>query len=76
MHGTYEFRKEMLQIHRPDILDEAYCPKVGEIAINDDWCIVIPKSAGRVLVNAAQDRDSVEQDALKAVIDRVAAYEQ
>ena len=55
MHGTYEFRKEMLQIHRLDILDEKYCPKAGEFAISDDWSIVIPKSAGRVLVNAAQD---------------------
>jgi len=27
-------------------------------------------------VNAAQDRDSVEKDALKAVIDRISAYEQ
>jgi len=29
-----------------------------------------------LVVNAAQDRDSVEQDALKAVIDRISAYEQ
>jgi len=27
------------------------------------------------VVNAAQDRDSVEKDALKAVIDRISAYE-
>ena len=29
-----------------------------------------------LVVNAEQDRDSVEQDALKAVIDRISAYEQ
>ena len=29
-----------------------------------------------LVVNAAQDRDSVERDALKAVIDRISAYEQ
>lgn len=29
-----------------------------------------------LVVNAAQDRDSVEQDALRAVIDRISAYEQ
>lgn len=29
-----------------------------------------------LVVNAAQDRDSVEKDALKAVIDRISAYEQ
>lgn len=55
MHGTYEFRKEMLQIHRPDILDTAYLPKAGEFAVDEAWSIVIPKTAGRVLVNAAQD---------------------
>lgn len=55
MHGTYEFRKEMLQIHRPDILDRAYVPSADEVAIDDRWSIVIPSKAGQVLLNAAQD---------------------
>lgn len=55
MHGTYEFRKEMLQIHRPDLLDRDYAPKQDEFAITEDWSIIIPAEAGRVLVNAAQD---------------------
>ncbi len=54
MHGTYEFRKEMLQLHRPDILDAQYIPQSGEICI-DDWHIVIPKDCGRVLYTAVQD---------------------
>ena len=54
MHGTYEFRKEMLQIHRPDILDSAYIPKDNEVCI-DNWSIVIAKNTGRVLYNAVQD---------------------
>jgi len=37
---------------------------------------LISEDEGRFLVvNAAQDRDSVEKDALKAVIDRISAYE-
>ncbi len=55
MHGTYEFRKELLQIHRPDILDKAYCPKAGEVLIDEDWSIVIGDDCGRVLLTAAQD---------------------
>ena len=34
MHGTYEFRKEMLQIHRPDTLDEQYIPNSNEICLD------------------------------------------
>ncbi|MBE6958661.1 MAG: hypothetical protein E7447_05880 [Ruminococcaceae bacterium] len=54
MHGTYEFRKELLQIHRPNTLDEAYIPKAGEICIAD-WTIVIAKNCDRVLYTGAQD---------------------
>lgn len=55
MHGTYDFRKEMLQIHRPDIRDWGYDPMANEIALDEDWCIVIAKDCDRVLYTAAQD---------------------
>ena len=54
MHGTYEFRKEMLEIHRKDILNEQYAPKADEVCI-DGWNIIIAKSADRVLYTGAQD---------------------
>ncbi len=54
MHGTYEFRKEMLQIHCPDILDVQYIPKSNEVCV-DNWNIVIAKSADRVLYTGVQD---------------------
>lgn len=54
MHGTYEFRKEMLQIHRPDILNDGYVPKANEICI-DGWNIVIAKNSDRVLLTGVQD---------------------
>ena len=54
MHGTYEFRKEMLQIHRPDILDEQYVKKADQVCV-DGWTIVIPKDCDRVLFTGAQD---------------------
>lgn len=55
MHGTYEFRKEMMQIHPRDIVDLRYEPKAEEICVDEAWSIVIPKSCGRVLFHAAQD---------------------
>lgn len=55
MHGSYKFRQEMLQIHRPDVLDTTYAPKPDEIGIDESWSIVIAKDCGRVLLNAAQD---------------------
>ena len=54
MHGTYEFRKEMLQVHRPDVLDEIYQPKAEEVLI-DDWKIVVAKKCDRVIYTAVQD---------------------
>lgn len=54
MHGTYEFRKEMLQIHRADILNEQYTPKADEVCI-DSWNIVIAKNSDRVLLTGVQD---------------------
>lgn len=53
-HGTYDFRKEMLQIHRPDILDPAYVPQKDEICV-DGWNIVIAKNCDRVLLTGVQD---------------------
>ncbi len=55
MHGTYEFRKEMMQIHRPDIRNREYIQKADEIALDEDWCIVVAKNCDRVLYHAAQD---------------------
>ena len=55
MHGTYEFRKEMMQIHRPDIADLNYLPKAEEVGIDECWSIVVARNCGRVLITAAQD---------------------
>ena len=54
IHGTYDFRKEMLQIHRPDILDPDYIAKDNEVCV-DGWNIVIAKGCGRVLLTGVQD---------------------
>lgn len=54
MHGTYEFRKEMLQIHRPDILDEQYMPCAEEVCV-DGWNIVVAKDCDRVIYTGVQD---------------------
>ena len=54
MHGTYEFRKEMLEIHRPDTLNPQYVPQEGEILIGD-WSIAVAKNCDRVIYTGVQD---------------------
>ena len=52
---NYDFRKRLLNVHKPERRDHTIRPGKGEIQIDDRWDIIIPKNAGRVLVNAAKD---------------------
>ena len=54
MHGTYEFRKEMLETHRLDTLDAHYMPQTDEILIHD-WSIAVAKNCDRVIYTGVQD---------------------
>lgn len=52
---NYEFRKRLLEIHKPHRRDYNVVSLPDEIMVDDSWDIVIPKNAGRVLLNAAKD---------------------
>ncbi len=51
---NYEFRKEMLEIHRPARRVEKSL-KGSEIGIDEKWTIVIPRESDAVLYYAARD---------------------
>ena len=51
----YEFRKRLLEVHKSSIRDYNVLPQEGEIEINEDWEILIPENAGRVVLTAAKD---------------------
>lgn len=55
MERNYDFRKELQQVHRPDIRDFGYRPSADELLIDDSWQIVIAKDADRVIKTAVQD---------------------
>jgi len=52
---NYDFRKRLLEVHKSNIRDYNALPQVDEIEINEDWEILIPENAGRVILTAARD---------------------
>ncbi len=55
MHGTYDFRKEMLQIHRENIRDMEYVPEKNQTLIDESWCIGFFKDSNRVILTGVKD---------------------
>ena len=55
MHGTYEFRKELLEIHRPNTRNYNYVPTENTICVDDTWHIEIAADCGIVIQTAAED---------------------
>ncbi len=52
---NYDFRKRMLEIHKPDRRIKDKVPKSDQVEIDNKWNIVIPYDADIVLYNAARD---------------------
>lgn len=55
MEENYSFRRELLEVHHPNIRNEAYRPDGNMEGIDRSWIIAIPARCGRVLLNAALD---------------------
>ena len=52
---NYEFRERYSIIHKPNRRDEnKKCPS-GYIEVNEDFCVIVPKDADTVMINAARD---------------------
>lgn len=54
MEQNYDFRKELMQWHRPG-LRSVYTPGADEISLDDAFTIVVPFACGEVTLTAAQD---------------------
>ncbi len=52
---NYEFRKRMLEVHRPNRRDTSKHPCDNQTVIDEGWTIIIPRGADTVLMNAARD---------------------
>lgn len=55
MERNYDFRKEMLQFHRPGLRRGNDLPKINELQIDDGFSIVYLACSGEVLETAAKD---------------------
>ncbi|NSW91091.1 MAG: hypothetical protein HPY74_10560 [Firmicutes bacterium] len=52
---NYDFRKRLLEVHKPNRRDYNVIPKKDEIEVNESWEIIVPEKADRVVLNAAKD---------------------
>jgi hypothetical protein len=52
---NYDFRKRMLEVHKPGRRDFHVLPSENEIQVDETWEIVLPEDTARVLKIAAND---------------------
>lgn len=52
---NYDFRKRLLQVHKPNRRDPAKRPASKQLMVVDGFSIILPADAGRVLYNCARD---------------------
>lgn len=55
MQKNYDFRQELLQIHRPNILNKDYRPDPNMLCISEDFSIVFLQDCGEVILTAVKD---------------------
>nr|MBQ4318771.1 hypothetical protein [Clostridia bacterium] len=54
---NYDFRKRLLEVHKPGRRDPDLKPAETQTAVTDDWTVVIPCDADKVIYNAAKDME-------------------
>ena len=52
---NYEFRKELLQVHKPQRVMPWAKPTESDVLVDGNWSIYIPDGSDQVLYNAARD---------------------
>lgn len=55
MEKLYQFREELLEVHKPHRVNDAVWRAVDGVVVTDGWRIVCNNGAGVVLANAAAD---------------------
>ncbi len=52
---NYDFRKELMQVHKPNRRNMSLTPKTDELVLRDGLCIVLPENSNIVITTAAKD---------------------
>ena len=55
MEKNYDFRKRLLQVHKPDRRMSWVKAKEGQVEIDSSWCIVLPEDCSALIYGAARD---------------------
>ena len=55
LEKNYDFRKRLLDVHKPNRRDHNIIAQDGEIEIDETWEIIVPEKADRVILIAAKD---------------------
>ncbi|MEG0691908.1 MAG: hypothetical protein RR444_02375 [Oscillospiraceae bacterium] len=55
MEKNYDFRKQLLTVHKTDVRDDSVWKNCSGTIVDEDWKIIISNQAREVLINAAYD---------------------
>ena len=58
MEKRYDFKRELLNVHKPGLRDFGRKPNADEFVISDGLAVVVPKGADKVIMNAVRDFES------------------
>ncbi len=58
MEKRYDFKKELLKIHKEGLRDFSAAPKSDEFEIEDGLAVVVPQDADKVIMTAVRDFES------------------
>lgn len=65
MQANYDFRKELLQVHRKDLLDSSYIPDSGMCRVSGQYTIVFSPDSCDLLRTAALDLQDYLQTSMR-----------
>lgn len=55
MENTYDFRKELLNVHRENITDNSYLPDNNVVPVDSRYSIIVSKNCDQVILTGAND---------------------
>ena len=58
MEKRYDFKRNLLNVHKAGLRDFSRKPKENEFVISDGLAVVVPKDADKVVMNAVRDFES------------------
>ena len=58
MERRYDFKRDLLNVHKKGLRDFSLSPAKDEFVVSDGLAVVVPKDADKVIMNAVRDFES------------------